>query len=206
MKKTIALSIQTIIFLSLYLTNSAQINSENHHEGFYLRMLTGIGSAKISIENSIYEIEFSGYSTFLRGEIGSAIAENTILFGTAGGHLLKNPDVSSGDQTVNVKDAELIYSEFGAGITHYFMPLNAYLSLSLLGILNRVEYDGSKGDSEVGFGLSVTVGKEWQVANNCGVGLAFFYSYGSADDQSEEENPPALSNSIFGIALSVTYN
>ncbi|MBU1099387.1 MAG: hypothetical protein KKA84_03205 [Bacteroidetes bacterium] len=206
MKKIFVLSFQIIIFLSLHLTNSAQVISENQHEGFYLRMLAGIGSAKTTMENSTYEIEFSGFSTYIRGEIGAAIADNTILFGTAGGHLLKNPDVSSGSQTVNVNNAELIYSEFGAGVTHYFMPLNAYLSLSVLGVLNRIEYGGSKGDSEIGFGFNVSIGKEWGITDDLGMGLALFYSYGKADDQSEEVKPPTLSNNILGIALSVTYN
>ena len=120
--------------------------------------------------------------------------------------MLKNPDISSGAETTSAKGAEITYTEFGIGVSHYFMPVNAYFTLAILGVLDRVEYGDSKGDSEVGYGISISAGKEWWLANDWGIGFALFYNYGAADDQSSEQNPPTLSNSIIGIALSITYN
>jgi hypothetical protein len=88
----------------------------------------------------------------------------------------------------------------GGGVTYYIVPANVYLSGSLgLGWLSATE----NVESDVGFGLDITLGKEWWVGGSWGLGLAGAFGYHSVPDGVVDAN---WSGASFGLRFSATLN
>jgi hypothetical protein len=89
------------------------------------------------------------------------------------------------------------------GASYYFMPENIYLSMSF-------KYSGggiSKSSVDNGYGLQVSLGKEWWVSKNWGLGLALniSYDYFSKTDPGYPIITP-LHVFTYGLSFSATYN
>jgi len=110
--------------------------------------------------------------------------------------------VGSGSGTVN---GFLGMSAIGTGITYYSMPSNAYLSASIgTGSLNKT--DVLAGNSDNGLALDTTIGKEWWVAPNWGLGLAGDCTYLPAKDKDIVRSNKNWSVTGFGLHFSATFN
>ncbi|HSV95873.1 MAG TPA: hypothetical protein VLM75_02945 [Spirochaetota bacterium] len=87
------------------------------------------------------------------------------------------------------------------------MPYNIYISPVLS--LSATEYDGAalEGDSEAGGGLTLSIGKEWWVSDNWGLGAALFV-FGGSDTVKVKGDSTAydVKSSVIGIMLTATYN
>lgn len=113
---------------------------------------------------------------------------------------------SSSDITVSVGD-------LGIGITYYLMPVNIYFSLSLLYSSVQLEYDDTKGESEIDFdngnGINIMVGKEWWIGNQWALGISLYGYYSDMHVQTsiEEINYEYFTrNYSIGVMFSATYN
>ncbi len=137
----------------------------HRHLGFFLRF--DIGTSLVWARGSVSgSVEPSGAGPGLLMALGGALSEDLILFGEVATREANSTDSSSGfsqERTVNVGGP-------GAGLSYYFMPLNVYVSGALiLPTLSLASADVTK----LGLGLDASVGKEWWVSSNWGLGLAF---------------------------------
>jgi hypothetical protein len=99
-------------------------------------------------------------------------------------------------------------SDLGLGACYYFMPVNIYLSASVTVSRDRLEIDEKKGSTNPGVGAYVSIGKEWWVSDNWGLGVALF-AYASRMDARESGTfvgRYTVYNTVAGVVFSATYN
>jgi hypothetical protein len=192
-------------------SSSAQIQAQpssniNNHDGFFLRMLFGFGQTDFTEEMDYGgDLKMSGVGTELRFQIGGCVSENLILYGDVGGVVVMGPNIEWAGSSTSSDNSSLSISEFGGGITYYFMPENIYLSFSALLPMATIEFNNTKGESNIGFGLFLAAGKEWWIGDQWGLGAALYGSYGSMKDKGDFADN-AISTYSFGLALSATLN
>ena len=178
------------------------------HDGFFLRMLPGIGYAE-SVEEDVLGEDFtlSGSTGIFLFQIGGAVANNMILYGEFGGNTMTDPEVEWAGMTVSTDETSLSVFGVGIGLGYYFMPGNIYVSASINMSQVTLEVDGESSESDPGIGTWLMVGKEWWVGKRAnwglGLALAFHYSVVEAEDFGETHD---VRNLATGLAFSATLN
>lgn len=191
--------------------DSAKEPGYHTHDGFYLRLLLGLGSLAFS-ESPIYSngtgtLKATGPAGFFSLHLGGAPAENFIIYASMNGYAASDPqyEVNGATQTTTT-GSTLGISSYGVGLTFYFDAINAYLSADAGIAIARISTGSITGTSESGFGLNLQIGKEWWASRDWGIGVALFYHYSSMKDQAFGNVVPQITNSVIGLALSATYN
>ena len=175
------------------------------HDGFYLRLHTGIGSTTIESDTTPKtNIEGAGGGGGL--SLGYMVIENTGLFVEFSSSFSNGPDFTDGGMTVASSDSISVgVSGAGFGIVHYFMPLNLYISAAYVADeMLMTESNLTLYQSKTGSGVSVMVGKEWWVSDNWGLGVAAALRTSSMDD--DEDSDLSWNASGFNVVFSATYN
>jgi hypothetical protein len=142
------------------------------HDGFLLRLSAGGGYGATSADTPLGELDISGPAGDVNFAIGGAVAPNLILHGTLWGWAVSEPDVELGGASATAEDATLSMSAFGVGITYYMMPANFYISPSIGAAELEIEEDNVSANSDTGIAFDFTLGKEWWVGDNWGLGVA----------------------------------
>lgn len=182
--------------------------ARNRHDGFFLRIHYGFGNGLVVEQDYLgSDREFEGLAGVLRLQVGHEIADNLILFGEYGGFVMQKPDMHWQGETVSEADAEIAIVDLGIGLTYYFMPINIYLSGSLTLSGNSIDLKGEEEEAGGGLGVYFAVGKEWWISENWGIGVALFAYYSSTEVENKDlDETYDVSNRVFGIAFTATYN
>jgi hypothetical protein len=187
----------------------------HRHFGFFLRLDTGpaftfANEPSGSLSGGGWDFGFS---------IGGALAEDEILafhtFAAVAFNSLASTASGSSSSIFTV-------SGFGPEYTHYFMPLNLYLSGSILftfASLTNSQSSTSGGQtttvtttysSELGGGLQLEFGKEWWVGDHWGLGMALHYAMSWNRDNTGQivgsSSPGTLFTNSLAFVFSATYN
>jgi hypothetical protein len=170
------------------------------HHGVYARLAFGGGGLWGSASGQSY----SGTSLAFAVAGGTAITESLILYVEIIWHNM--PNHIRGNGTWTATGAQTWGPGFG--VAYYFMPLNLYVSGTLLYQvldLGTVQWNGSGSppDGEAGLGGSLMVGKEWWVSANWGLGVAAQLLYGGANGSSA--SGPWTAGAL-ALMFSSTYN
>jgi hypothetical protein len=112
--------------------------------------------------------------------------------------------VSIGSQTASTTDTSYSLFAIGPSVTHYFMPVNVYLSGTIALTQLGATVNGKSANANTGYGGRVTLGKEWWVSDHWGLGLSASATYSSNQDTGT--NAPTISSLFYGLAFSATYN
>jgi hypothetical protein len=153
------------------------------HDGFYLRLTQGFGTGSVRGDGTKY----SGGSVGFSAAFGGALTPHLVLYGEFLFHVVPNPKGDTQVDGATLAGNPVASLGLGPGIAYYFMPLNLYLSGSLLlqqTALVKSYSDGSDGRLTTGLGLSLMVGKEWWVSGDWGLGVAAQLFLASAREQS----------------------
>lgn len=179
----------------------------------------GGGYARTSISIDGQKLTYSGTSMPVDLALGAAIRPNLILFGEVISSQMFSPNKKYAGEDRTASSINVSIQGIGPGVAYYFMPINIYVSGSIL--LHKVSYSDDSDDYEstdlstLGFAANLMAGKEWWVSPNWGIGLAAHFMLGTAKNRSiyKETGDPVLSyvdsrwNSIaFGLLMSATYN
>lgn len=176
------------------------------HDGFYLRVQTGIGFASLGSTTGGVKTTMGGGGLAFGAAAGGVIAHNLILYGAFFETDTVNPDVQVGGASMASPIGQIAMQGIGPGVAYYFGPINLYLSGTLA--LSRFwTYGGNGGrldTSKIGLSFELQVGKEWWVSRDWGLGIAAQLGLGSMKDQ----NNPDLtwSAGAFSLLFSATYN
>lgn len=166
------------------------------HDGFFLRLNTGLGvfayRTRLSEQDNVRFNTVKHTTLGVGGgcSIGKALREN----------LLMHFDFSFSIQPIEQTNYRAIEMDdrpkstqasflLGLGMTYYFMPYNLYLSGSTGVLISSLDlrdhsyslsepYEDSSGALFLGIGLGLTLGKEWWISENWGLGLALMAHYG----------------------------
>jgi hypothetical protein len=130
------------------------------------------------------------------------VTPNLALHATLFGWAISDPELTIDSESVTLP-ATLSVSGIGAGATYYLMPANVYLSGSVgFGTLT-FEVDSVSVDSDYGTLFDATLGKEWWVGENWGIGVAGSINYHSIPDPSTEDNWTGMG---FALRFTATMN
>jgi len=205
MSRFTSFAVLVVVALCVTLLSRAALAGEPRtHDGFFLRLSAGAGSANSEIEVLDTDIEFSGSTGDANIAIGAVVAPNLAIHGTLFGWAASNPDVEVEGLGSAEVDGDLTMSAFGGGLTYYFMPVNIYISGSLgAGTLEIDGDDDFEGESDTGIVGEITLGKEWWLGGSWGLGVAGVFGFHSIPDGEIDEN---WSGNNWAIRLSATLN
>lgn len=184
-----------------------QMQTEYRHDGLFMRFLAGPSYSSQSFDGGSDDMKVDGLSVTFRFQIGATIAENLVAFGEAGGITIQNPIIEMNGKEYETEDTKASFFDMGGGMTYYFDPSNIYLTGSILLSKYQVEYNhGStthKGESDMGLGLFLGLGKEWWVSTDWALGVTGFFGYSNVPDQGSSDI--TITGTTFGVAFSATY-
>lgn len=213
---SLVLAVLLVLAFALSTPTQALADRGGTHDGFFLRLSTGLGYASVSGDN-----DNSGTFKGVTGQgsiaIGGIVTENLAIHADLFATTLFNPDYEQNGTTTSTPDNVEITMRagtLGVGLTYYFMPLNLYLSASLglavasteirytiLGFSRTATYE-----SETGVGLNLMVGKEWWVSENWGVGVAGQLIYVNIPVKDENSADDNISGASGGVLFTATFN
>jgi hypothetical protein len=180
------------------------------HDGFFLRLNPGLGflNAKYSYGGTDTTISGSGLALSLAA--GGAITPNLVIYGEFVATSALDPTVKTGSVSGTWSgDVSLI--GIGPGIAYYLEPSNVYFSGTLAFSQVTRSVDSSSSDSnrstsltDMGLGLALTVGKEWWVSQNWGLGFAGMFHAASMKVKNVDDT--RMSAVGISILFSATYN
>jgi hypothetical protein len=153
------------------------------HDGVYANASVGAGWLWLRNRrrDQVYEdpdYQLSGRGTLLALSVGYAFANRFVVFGELSALQVHDP---AGDSDI----ATLEWYGLGPGLKYYLMPANVFVSGSLL--VSRVgPYNSTPGDSRYGIDRTskwgatgrLSLGKEWWVLGDLGVGVAGELGFG----------------------------
>lgn len=173
---SLVLAVLLVLAFALSTPTQALADRGGTHDGFFLRLSTGLGYASVSGDND-NSATFKGATSQSSIAIGGIVTENLALHADIFAVTLVSPDVTIGGITYSDLDITMRAGALGIGLTYYFMPLNLYLSGSIGAAVasTKVVFTDSTSrtyESGTGFGLNLMVGKEWWVSENWGIGVA----------------------------------
>jgi hypothetical protein len=186
------------------------------HDGFFLSV--GIGAMAGSYDEAVSgsgpdagrTLTFSGGGPLIDLRCGGTIAENLILSGDIAARGLIQPGVeTSGTPLPPADDPAVTEALVGVGLTYYFMPENFFVSgtfgLSQISMeYTRAGTPVTVDSTDMGFGLSLRVGKEWWVGEQWALGIAAAGGWMTlANDEAGRRQK--LSGYSFGLTLTATY-
>ena len=219
------------------------------HDGFFFRLLTSAGKSSIVMQNPNPDVDIDEETTSnfkLKGDkntidnsfqVGKAPTENFIVSLNTSFSYLSDRELSIDDpisaqmmeeENINLSQKYSTYA-FGMGFTYYIWQ-NIYLGAEYRSaVFAKMETLSSSKTFEKaelsGSGIGFSIGKEFWVSEELGIGIAFVYKrdiltyenyhYRSDDLSLDEEyqsgNPRDLitgsvDNRFTGLALSITYN
>jgi hypothetical protein len=209
----------------------AQPSGSHAHDGFFLRMSVGGGYLGTRDDRSAGNPTFHGGAGAFALALGGAVGDNVIIYGEAIGQQVDNGELKlSYSRDQHREDGHDVIGSMGLygggpGLAYYFMPYNTYISGTLL--FTRLvwseddlgEEDSTEDNvySEPGVGFSVSVGKEWWVSRNWGLGVAARLNY-SANEQASDQSLARFGDTTrslrdrrfdtwgISVALSATFN
>ena len=173
------------------------------HDGFFLRLAGGLGYATTDIDDGVDQIDLSGMTGDLEIAIGGMVARNLALHGTLLGWAIADPDVQFNSNSGEFP-GDLSLSAAGIGVTYFFMPTNLYLSGTVGFGQLTLDVDGvGNADTDTGFVFEGTLGKEWWVSDNWGIGLSGAFGFHSIPDDGIDES---WKGANFALRFSATFN
>jgi len=152
----------------------------HQYDGFYLRLLGGGGYLSNSFSGGGYTVKLSGAAATIGVAVGGAIVPDLIIYGEFLDTIASSPKMDINGQSGTASGSVDLIG-FGPGLA-YYLATNTYLSATLL--FSKVQISDSKGNntqnaSDMGVGGSGTIGQEWWVSTDWGIGLAGQFTYAS---------------------------
>jgi len=184
----------------------------HEHDGFYFRLLTGPAVLAAATDEDAGDLSISGWGWGIGLAAGAAIAPNVIVYGELFGKAAVDVTIDQDGTEFETDDTSLSLGGLGGGIAIY-LPNNIYLSGTLafarLVFDPNTDRDDDEGSTDIGGALLATVGKEWWVSANWGLGVALQLSAaGMNDRESELGGGEDVTFGAFGamLAFSATLN
>jgi hypothetical protein len=188
------------------------------HDDFYFRFFNNFALGYGYVSGQETPIDISNISVSGSVQFGYAIVKDWIPYisfdyNVTPAHILLLslfPGNVSGANFPDYPEHAMVMT-YSLGMTHYFMPQNYYISLSV-GLAQAAVLNDSDPDnvftSETDFGVSfkLAFGKEWWMSTNWALGLAVYTEYNYFDQTKSGQVITPLNAFSIGIAASATFN
>jgi hypothetical protein len=160
----------------------------NKHDTSFVRLSAGLGYFHTGLEHeqtnnqsdSSYASSFSGTAITLGAAVGGSVSRNLVVFGEMLGAFLSDPSVdNSQSYGLDTWNGNYGLLSIGPGVSYYFEQSNMYVS----GTLTITRLFGKEIDAKLGLGANLSLGKEWRVSANWGIGAVGVLQLATADDK-----------------------
>lgn len=175
----------------------------HEHDGFYLRLVAGLGYLHNSASSGGSTLKVSGVGGTFGLAAGGIIARNLAVYGEIIGTSASEPSVEMGGES-GTMSGSMTLAGFGPGLA-YYLDNNAYLSGTFtFSQLSASDDNGNDaGETDMGFGASLSGGKEWWVSDDWGLGVAGQLMLASMKEKNEDYRWTSVAVSLL---FSATYN
>jgi opacity protein-like surface antigen len=192
--------------LTMSAAGAASANEPKQHDGgFFLRLSAGLGSAQTKWDDlDDDEAKVSGLSGDANFAVGANVGGALAIHGTFWGFSMTDPELESGGVEIELDDATYSVSAFGAGLT-YYTDSNFYVSPSIGLATASIEFDNVTVESDTGFAVDLTIGKEWWVSDKWGLGVAAGFGFHAIPLDEDVSEDDATGNN-FALRFSATFN
>ncbi|MFT7580072.1 MAG: hypothetical protein ACI9MR_001739 [Myxococcota bacterium] len=146
-------------------------SAHSHDSGFFMRLAVGTGYHNTSTEAGFGDTSLSGLGGNASFAFGGIVARNLALHATFFLTTAINPTLEVNGIEGNTEETQMTAGGLGIGVT-YYTSSNIYFGASFGAAVAQLEVQREKGDSELGFGGTAIIGKEWWVSRRWGIGLA----------------------------------
>jgi hypothetical protein len=181
--------------------SSALPAAKLRRRGLYLHSELGGGYRSFRLVES--DSAFTGLGLAVSGLLGAALVPNLFLVGEVSLTNILNPTVSSAGRSVDTKGVTAKLFGFGPGLVYYVMPANVSLGASFLVTGATVEReDALLAKSQLGYGGTARIGKEWWVGRSS-AGVSAQVSVAGMKDSGE--NPDTLLATSYSLGLAMTF-
>ncbi len=190
-----------IVGLALALSAAAASAQVPLHYGLHLHFDVGVGASRSSASQSGDRVEIRGAGLPLSFGIGGAVVPNLILGASFWSTVVADPTFEVNGFSEE-SEATYTLSGFGPMLTVY-VPGNFFVTLvpSLTRI--TIEEGDTTGRTETGAGLRASIGKEWRVGYDWGLGVALV---GSISSNKDSDGGPTWSSSGGGLVFTASYH
>ena len=178
----------------------------HQHDGFYVRLDAGFGYMSASETYGGATDNYTGGGVTYGAAFGGVVMPGLVVYGEFLGTSIVNATYGYNGVPQDLSGLDLNLVGFGPGVAYYFEPFNFYLSGTLT--FTQVSFSDTNtatplSDTNLGFGVSLMVGKEWWVSRDWGLGLAAQFHFASMD---HPDVGARLQASVFSLLFSATYN
>jgi YD repeat-containing protein len=184
----------------------------HEHDAFYLRLALGPSLLRASWKMGTSDWSIKGIGPAVVMAVGGSLAPNLIVYGELTANFANDPTRNVNGVSTTLNDYQVILAGIGPGATYYLVPANVYFSATLAFSKLSSRYNGPSGSegsgtelvlfSDMGIGGAFTMGKEWWVSTNWGVGVAGTVRLASM----KVPNDSRATAEAFAVVLSATYN
>lgn len=202
-------AVASVLLIAGGATSALASGEARSHDGFFLRLSTGLAYSRAKISDNTGQFEAKGGSGDLNIAVGGMVGPNFALHGTLWGWSASDPDgeltIGGSGSSSGTINGTITMGAIGVGATYYFMPTNLYFSYSLgMGSLSG---DGDvDGKTKPGLAFDATVGKEWWVGDQWGLGVAGGVTYFTSKDDTIIGIDENWSGPSVGVRFSATFN
>jgi hypothetical protein len=174
----------------------------HQHDGFYMRLLLGGGGSASSGGG----LDVSGPSGAFAVALGGSVNDHLVIYAEVFDEVDTSPTVKV-NGTRTLPGAKLTHTviAYGVGAAWYFMPADAYVSATAAVGNTSIEVDTTKYSTKNGFIGRVSLGKEWWVSQNWGLGLGLNLTAGSMA-AGDGAGAGKVTSRAASLAFSATFN
>jgi hypothetical protein len=171
------------------------------HQGLHLHFDVGIGSSRSSASQSGDSAEVRGVGLPLSVSLGGAVVPNLILGASFWSTVVSDPTFEVNGQE---SDSNATYTTTGFGpMLTVYVPGNVFVSLVPSLTRLTIEESGSTSRTQMGAGLRASIGKEWQVGYDWGLGVALV---GHVCSNKDSDGGPTWSTTGGGVVFTASYH
>ena len=178
-------------------------SSVHRHLGGFFRPEIGFGYLITSASQGGTDVSMGGLAGTFGFALGTSVGENSILALRLSDTVVGNPDVTVNGTSNSSSDTTFSLIAVGAEYT-YYTGGNYYFAISPSLTRATLVTSSSSGDTDVGFGLRLGIGKEWWVGDHWGLGLVGQLSMSSNADSGN--SGATWSTWATTVSFSATYN
>jgi len=162
----------------------------HEHDGLYLRLLAGVGYLHSSTSYLGSSEKVSGVGGTFGVAVGGSVNSNLVIYGEFLGTSVSDPTIEAGGSSGTASGVTATMAGIGPGVA-YYLDGNLYLSGTL--IFTKLSFSDSNSSDQLastnwGIGASLTVGKEWWVSRDWGLGVSGQFQAASMKDNGSADN------------------
>ena len=175
-----------------------------HHRGAFIRLDIGFGYLNSKFSESGTDLTLDGAAGSFSIAVGGTLARHQSLAFHIWDMEVTNPTLSANGSSTSLGDntSEGILG-LGPMYTVYSDSNWFFSATPSLTSLHSNDGSGNQGRSDWGFGGRVTVGKEWFVSQNWGLGISGSFNFSFNKDQNNGPNVTTLGTAL---NFSATWN